>query len=763
MLIDRYKSGEISLRNFLNELSNLSEIRESKLYDCLSQIDFRRIFDMPNELAQLMTDIALEDNPKSVIDINCSTGKLLSYFPKETVLTGYDSIGDGINIGKFIYPNIELNNQNPIYKDFSRMYDCVVSCLPRGGQIFYEGIEQNTTLVYLKKAMAILKEQGKLVVLISNGFLTAPSSFQMYRDQLLANYDLEMIMNLNTGNFRPNLRDMSLIVIRKSPPTEKVLMPSFANNYDEIKQFYFGKSGFAVESARLIGSRWDPHFYDPRFKKIDEKLKNKDVKKLEEIANILSGPGFRGEERLDSGKYLIVRPGHIQNGELNLFTENQYIDDCSQDENVCILQPGDMITPLVNNSGELYIYKETDPPAIASRDIAIIRSANNEYIKTYLHTKEGKKLYSLQVDRKSRGVPQSRRLTVRDIKNIRIPLLPLDNLNVVSDKGIESATQSELLELKEKIVLLREKYKHEKSRNRELNDLANNRYEKILQAISINSSSMSSLNQRMDEFNEKVSYLIDLVSDMEKDIKQIKLEGKNELEVIQNIMNKIDSAVNQITLETYDTYVEKTKEWIVPHWDKLHDLSKRMLPSADMLFDNITRLENSDPSPFILQYCRSLENELRIKIFVAYLHDLKLREVDLMDQFSWDFEINESGLPYSRNSSSYEFAMKIKELLEKDENHWHFELGRMSTFLKKITGRTVRRSPILQDFKEFILRYFEENFVDTDLFEKIMNVTRVYRNRAAHPNEISFEEAIEGKEIIKELILSVLRNYKETK
>ncbi|MCT8140500.1 hypothetical protein H1D32_24185 [Anaerobacillus sp. CMMVII] len=64
----------------------------------------------------------------------------------------------------------------------------------------------------------------------------------------------------------------------------------------------------------------------------------------------------------------------------------------------------------------------------------------------------------------------------------------------------------------------------------------------------------------------------------------------------------------------------------------------------------------------------------------------------------------------------------MQELLEKDENQWYFELGNMSIFLRKITGNTVRRSPILQDFKEFILNYFDENFVDIELFEKIMKL-----------------------------------------
>jgi hypothetical protein len=247
---------------------------------------------------------------------------------------------------------------------------------------------------------------------------------------------------------------------------------------------------------------------------------------------------------------------------------------------------------------------------------------------------------------------------------------------------------------------------------------------------------------------------------MDQDIKHIKSQGLELDESLNLLSEKIDKTVNKITLETYDQYAEKTKEWIVPYWEKLHDLTKRMLPSADMLFENITRVNDSDPSPYILQYCRSLENELKVKIFVAYIRDLKKRNIDVTKQFAWDLETNEKGRARSRNSSSYDFCKTVIKMLEQEETSWFFELGKMSTFLTKITGRTVERSPILQDFKGFILQYFEEHFINIELYEKLLNVTREYRNRAAHPNEISREEAKKAKACIQELIIKVLKEYK---
>lgn len=764
MVVDRYKNGEISFRNLIRELTNLQEIRESELYGSLQNIDPRRNVDIPNELATLVADLALVDKPKSVIDLNCSTGKLLSYFHTSTMVKGYDPNEDMINLGRVIYPSLELSSENPIYKEFNEKYNCVVSCFPRIGYLFYEGMDQSPPLVYMKKALSLLSEEGKLIALISNTFLTAPNS-QMFRDEILHRFSLELVVNIDSDNIPMNLRNMSLIVIKKTKPKNTVLMPDFTNNYSEIKTSYIEHQGFSVKVERLKDSRWDPHFYDPRFKKIEEKLTNKNVKHLGEISEVISGPMIRSEERLASGNYLIVRTSHLQNGKLNLFMNNQYIDTYNRNDEVSILQPGDILTPLTNSVGELYIYQETDPPAIAGHNIAIIRSKDNEYIKTYLTTPDGNKLFGLQVDRKSRG--SNRNLTVRDVRNVRIPILPINNLNVVSDKSIEHASESELLELKEMVSSLRGKYKKEKSKSQDLTHLLENRDEKINQTLLMFSNSMTRhfelVNSRFDQVDESVQHLIDLVSYMDKDIKHIKSQGLELDEALNHLSEKIDKTVNKITLETYDQYAEKTKEWIVPYWEKLHDLTKRMLPSADMLFENITRVNDSDPSPYILQYCRSLENELKVKIFVAYILDLKERNVDVTEQFAWDLKTNEQGKPLSKNRSSYDFSKTVLKMVNQEEPLWFFELGKMSTFLTKITGKSVERSPILQDFKGFILKYFDEHFVNIELYEKILNVTREYRNKAAHPNEISNEEAKHAREVIQELLIMILKDYKGTR
>lgn len=47
----------------------------------------------------------------------------------------------------------------------------------------------------------------------------------------------------------------------------------------------------------------------------------------------------------------------------------------------------------------------------------------------------------------------------------------------------------------------------------------------------------------------------------------------------------------------------------------------------------------------------------------------------------------------------------------------------MYTYLKYLTGKTVRKSPLLQDLRSFVFKYLEENVLETDFLIRIEAVT----------------------------------------
>src|SRR5699024_7507286 len=136
------------------------------------------------------------------------------------------------------------------------------------------------------------------------------------------------------------------------------------------------------------------------------------------------------------------------------------------------------------------------------------------------------------------------------------------------------------------------------------------------------------------------------------------------------------------------------------------------------------------------------------------------RKVDIKQQFSFDLEVNESGNPKNRNKNSFDFANMILRLQNKDESEWFFELGRMAFMLQKLTSSKVEKSPLLSDFKKFILYIFKEKIINREFYKTINNITKEYRNKAAHPNLINKMEAEYGKEQIKKTLKSILDMYK---
>jgi len=259
---------------------------------------------------------------------------------------------------------------------------------------------------------------------------------------------------------------------------------------------------------------------------------------------------------------------------------------------------------------------------------------------------------------------------------------------------------------------------------------------------------------------EKIDSILSLITSLDSDFKETKNTGLDLHEKLLKLNKQLDSSISEI-LDNHKvsiaSYRDILEQWFSFEWNKFEELSRSYLPSAEYLFDNLKKLENPDLSPFILQYCRALENEMLNKIFRNYIKSLQNRNIDFDNEFSWDIELKENRRP--KSESSYKFARHIQKCLKADESKWFFELGTMRIYLEYLTGKTVNKSPLLQDFKSYLLSFFHSNILDAEFLIKIKETTEEYRNKAAHPNRISFEDATIGKVKIKNLLKKFLEMY----
>lgn len=133
-------------------------------------------------------------------------------------------------------------------------------------------------------------------------------------------------------------------------------------------------------------------------------------------------------------------------------------------------------------------------------------------------------------------------------------------------------------------------------------------------------------------------------------------------------------------------------------WEQLDKSSQSFLPQAEFLFESIARISGQDYSPFIIQYCRSFENELLTKLFSAYADDLYDRYPNINEFLANDI----------KNEKTRTFASAPK----KHENT--YTLGTMNFIMRLMTigGRTLEGSALLQDFRCFTVQYFSERIVE---------------------------------------------------
>ncbi len=585
------------------------------------------------------------------------------------------------------------------------------------------------------------------------------------------------------------------------------------------------------------------------------------IKPLEEISEeILSGIRVPVEYRKDKGDYLVLSPGNIESNSL-IISEQQYYFNLEDNKSIrnfnrAILKPGDILFSLLGPKFKLYIYKENDPKAVANQYFAIIRAYDNKYIKAYLESETGYDAFLQQAKRKSKGAT-IQKLTLSDLKKIKVPILAYERLNELIPEPDELTLFSEskialVLEkkLKEKGWSIKREYqvnnttidlalfiedkpiglveiKQYKSRNigqikdqlkhlihstgfelaftyfnnqlfeyngiefipiedfPSLNEEQKNRFKNKLvgESVSVYQSRVPSLDTKFfwelmgkvqqisldievikettERTEEKIDIIVDLVTNLNKEFVNIK-NKPFEIEEKLTLFNKeLDEKIKDLQNQNkgqLDKYIDLVKIWLSYDWEKLEDLSKQYLPSAEFIFSQLSNLTNTDFSPFIIQYCRALETELLNKVFKAYIDELKANNTNIEVKFAWDFEKKENNQP--NNENTLRFSKHIKRCLDLDRSQWFFELGTMEVNLRYLTGKTSKKSPILTDLKKFLLTYFEENILELEFLNELKRITEEYRNRAAHPDIITLDEAKKGRKEIQEILKQFLESYK---
>jgi SAM-dependent methyltransferase len=678
----------------------------------------------PNELAQLIFNLAEIYNPHSVLDPCCGTGNILSYF-KKLKTTGVDVNASVLDVARKLNAAYEFINADALSYNFEGKFDLVVGSLPFGlrvnGKVPIEG-------ELIKKGVGLLNSNGAAIFVVPEGLLCSVM-FADFRKFLLSNYAVAMVISLPVGIFHPftNIKT-SLLVLRNGTANEDVFMGEYKGNASELVESFKTKQGDFFISISKLEDRLDRNYY-AHIDLIEEKLRGKEVRKLGDIAEIIRGQPINKETLKTTGRFAVLN-------RRDKFGNQLFIDDIKNEKTV--LKQNDIVIPLLGNN-KMYVHKSDNQETVISEFYAIIRSANSNYISTYLQTPDGQDLLWKQTDRVSVGTA-IRQVSIAALQNILVPILPLTDLNFLDEDYLKNASLENLRRLETNLKQLINTY--------EENSLHQNFSKQVLSILKTQEERTKRMEEKLDNVNVKLDTVLSTLTRLTEDISKIKNNKRDDEEKLSRICFEIDAKLSELIKEqerNIEFYKDEIKKWL-DEWSLLHSASSNFLTSAELIFDHLPASDETDYSPFIIQYCRALENEILKKLFEAYHIYLTEENVNRKALVLKDLK--------SENTSFF------AKFIERDKRD--YTLGNMNmimSFLKE-GGKTLRSSPLLQNFREFTLRYFEEKVIQKEFLSTIDNITSNYRNKSAHPYILKLDVAKECQKLIRQILSEFLRNYK---
>lgn len=710
------------------------------------------LFYVSDTISNIVADIANLTNPKNAIVLNSNFGEISSKLNGIENIVSVDINSNNVELSKYLNPDLTFINLDPLNYSISDKFDFVVTFPPFGQRLEFNGRRTSSEIFYIEKALDLLNENGVAIIILSSNFLTAPI-YADIRNLIRIQFGLSKIIKLPQGTIRNTGIELTVLVIKKS----NVLKTDF---YSLISNFEIKTAtpNFTIPKEQLT-ERWDFNFHNPINQKYQELLNESETKRIGDLVEICLGIPINQEERQTKGNYKLLSPRNIVNGNLEETSNDNFIekDNFNTREEKAILRKGDILFPRFNREKvAVYVHNSDEGKYIANQHIVILRGKNAEYVATYLNTDSGLNLFNQQIKRHARGAALPT-ISLQDLANIQIPILPIADLEYASKSKLEKLSYNELLEIKTKYDLLKTKY----------SSLQNERtvspHEEQLQSMQFTLQQVLTYQQehilRLTNIENKIDDIKTVILNLSSDFKEIQNLPRDIEERVSRLNKKLEEQISNLHFEQkqIDTYIKEIKNWF-DYFDLLEAKSKKYLPEAEYILDHISKLDNPDYSPFILQYCRALENELLSKIFRAYVQSLLDRNIVFDEIFAWDLGKKESGK--HNDDNTFRLSKHIQKCLTKNTDEWFFELGSMEVNLRYLTGRTIEKSPLLQDLKEFVLDRFEKELLNIEYLDEIKTIIMDYRNQSAHPNIMDTEKATTFHKQMKECLINLMQNYK---
>jgi hypothetical protein len=220
---------------------------------------------------------------------------------------------------------------------------------------------------------------------------------------------------------------------------------------------------------------------------------------------------------------------------------------------------------------------------------------------------------------------------------------------------------------------------------------------------------------------------------------------------ITNIYNELE----KIDIPSKEIYEKKLDHWLTG-WKKLDENSQKYLISGEYIYESLLKTEDIDDySPFVLQFCRIMENQIGILCKqLAIYYDSKITNTSDILQHVSEISTNtlqgdmKGGLSmlsnFTENKNDYRNKMKFANQIQ------------MLKGISAMQNENWKISQIINTFLDIQLNRGVN--LKIDYIEKIDLMRDKYRNASAHPGILTKVQALIFREFMTKEILPVWVN-----
>lgn len=753
----------------------------------------------PDVVAEFMASVGMKHRPRTVLDPACGIGNLLYFCKSAPYLQGVD-IDDTLTPAAYLVcPSADHRHADFLSTPRDHQFDLVIVHPPFGTH--QPGQSTPLEQQILEKSLECLSPRGVLVALVPPSILWS-ASFSGFREKVLREYRLEAIIELWRGALQATAMGSAVVVISKRVPGRRVLARVAENGeaLPDISLDYTEHTGHGwIPVSELTG---DWHAATLAAGQTESENGTEYVK-LSDLGDVSGGMALNKRLRSQAGTHLVFSFRHVEQGRLRPDREPcEYVSERTATKHErSILRPGDIVVALRYSPGKLYQAREEDPPCVVPAGYAVVRSSMSGYLHAYLSIPSNQQLLTKRTSDRSTGLT-IRGITVSSLKDLRIPVLPLDNLGDLNQHDLEFKSQRELEVLTSEVREITQKFENgtrdsgfmlreddrsttayatqamitarphapkrahvceplhvpvtsvktsKPMRKATLDSVSGLRNDDDIRSLLATlTEEIHSMNGRLRRVEKNTGTMVQLLTHMTVGLHGIKTSSDGTEEVLRRMADYLDSSLDQRTRRKEAAEkLGSTCSLLLSNWDRLESGSQKLLMDAEFLLGVLSRSPDHDYSPCVLEYCRSLENELLNKLFKIFVPVLQHGPQDVAQSVTL--------AAADRDNDDCTFARLIKPCIDGEEP-MKITLGQMTFELQRAVKP---RSPLSKAFRKHLECYTATEFVLSKSFlSSLREVAKKYRNPCAHVDLVDKSCAMDCRRFLLpqiDLLLGTLR------